>query len=192
MTNATMQVICLKDTGHVLAALTTTATNEAAAIADIVGSELMVTSARNVNAGNLGLRPMRSPVPTSLLEVKTAPFATAAIANPLAYAINGGAVVKLPNGPAPGGAPALDTNSIILTGGIADTVGFCVVSNAQDPSGDRRIQSGTFVNNGGVQPLDLPLTLMPGDTPASSTGGVDYDIMTAIQGARLFWDAATP
>ncbi len=191
MTNATMQVICLKDTGHVLAALTTIAANEAEDIAGIVGSELMVTSVRNLNAGNLGLRPMRSPVPIALLELKTAPFAPDAIANPLAYAINGGAVVKLPNGPAPGAAPALDTNSITLTGGMADTVGFCVVSNVNDPT-DKRVQSGTFVNDGGVLPLELPLTLMPGDTPASITGGEEYAIMTAIQGVRLFWDAATP
>lgn len=193
--NATMQVICLKETGHVLAAVAAATAGAAPALAALAGEDLPLAALRSTLDGTAGLPAVRSYVPQAVLELKTVPFDPAVIARPMHHAVDGARVVALP-ALAPPAQPAnrLDNARLLVDGGLADSVAFTIVAARDDPLGTRRVQSGRFVSvlaPPAVDQLSLALHILPGDTPAAVPTGT-YDIFLAIEGRRPFWgsDAA--
>jgi hypothetical protein len=189
---ATMHVVCLKATGHVLAAMAATTVGAAPDLAALVGTDLPLAALRGGNNAAADVPPTRTFVPQSELELKSVPYDAAVIAQPLHHAVDGGRVVILPDLAAPAqNADALDNTRLVVTNGAVDTAAFTVVSGRGDPLGTRRVQSGKFVSTlapPAADPLELVLHILPGDTPAAIANG-DYDIFIAMAGHRPFWGA---
>jgi hypothetical protein len=189
---ATMHVICLKETGHVLAALAATTEGAAPDLAALVGDDLPLASLRSTTNGTAGLEPVRTYLPQSVLELKSVPLDEGVVANPFHYAIDGDRVVRLPAIAIPGQpANRLDNARLLVDGGLVDTVAFTAVGDRIDPVGTRRIQSGKFVSviaPPAVDQLSLALQILPNDTPATIPDGT-YDIFIALEGHRPFWGA---
>lgn len=188
--SATMQVICLKETGHVLAALSTGTAGAAPALAALAGEDLPLAALRSTLDGTAGMPAVRSYVPQAALELKSVTLDPAVLARPMHHAVDGGRVVELP-ALAPPAQPAnrLDNARLLVEGGLADAVAFSIVAARDDPIGTRRVQSGRFVSvlaPPAVDQLSLALHILPGDTPAAIPNGT-YDIFLAIEGHRPFW-----
>ncbi len=92
----TMHLICLKDTGHVLAALAATTAGDAPALADVVGEQLHLANIRSTENSTDGLTAATTHVPASLLELKSVALDARVITNPLHHAVDGGRLVRLP------------------------------------------------------------------------------------------------
>lgn len=186
----TMHLICLKETGHVLAALAATTAGDPPALAGVVGAQLHLASVRSTENATDGLPAATTYVPASLLELKSAPLDARVIANPLHHAVDGGRVVRLPPLAVPP-APILTQSTITLDGGTPDTKGLAVVDRADDPGGDQlRVQAGKFIDpdaDGTSDPLALALATLPDDTPAGIEGTGNYDIFVALGGMRPYW-----
>ncbi|HFA59724.1 MAG TPA: hypothetical protein ENJ83_03435 [Rhodospirillales bacterium] len=186
----TMHLVCLQETGHVLAALAAETSGDPPALEAVVGDQLHLASARSTEDGTAGLAAATTLVPVSLLELKSAPFDRRVLANPLHHAMDGGRVVQLPPLLTPAAPSLNDELTLTLNGGTLDTRGFSVVARAGDPADQLRVQSGKFIDadgNGTADPLVLPLTIMPGDTPAAIEAPGDYDIFVALEGMRPYW-----
>jgi hypothetical protein len=151
MMSDTMHLICLKDTGHVLAALAATTAGDPPALARVIGEQLHLASVRSTENATDGLAAATTYVPASLLELKSVPLDARVIANPLHHAIDGGRVVRLPPLAAPP-APTLTQSTITLDGGTPDTKGLAVVDRAGDPGvtscGSRRGSSSIRTRTG--------------------------------------------
>jgi hypothetical protein len=190
---ATMHVVCLKETGHVLAALAATTEGAAPDLAALVGEDLPLASLRSTTNGTAALVPVRTYLPQSVLELKSVPLDEGVIANPLHHAIDGDRVVLLPDIVIPGQpANRLNNARLLVDGGLVDTVAFTAAGDRNDPEGTRRVQSGKFVSIAppAVDQLSLVLQILPGDTPAAIPNGT-YDIFIALEGHRPFWGADT-
>jgi hypothetical protein len=190
---ATMHVVCLKETGHVLVALAATTQGAAPDLATLVGADLPLGSLRSTLDGSASLAPARTYLPQSVLELKSVPLDEAVIANPLHHSIDGDRVVRLPAIPIPGQvADRLDNTRLLVNGALVDTAAFTAVGDRDAPAGIRRVQSGKFVTliAPSVYQLSLTLQILPNDTPAAIPDGT-YDIFVALEGYRPFWGADT-
>lgn len=191
---ATMHLVCLVETGHVLAALAATTEGAAPDLATLVGDDLPLASLRSTTNGTAGLGPVRTYLPHSVLELKSVPLDAGVIANPLHHAVDGDRVVRLPDIPILAQPPnRLDNARLLVDGGPVDTMAFTAVGDRDDPVGTRRVQSGKFVSvlaPPAVDQLSLALQILPNDTPAAIPNGT-YDIFIALEGHRPFWGADT-
>jgi len=87
-----MTVLCLKDTGHVLAAVTEPPSGPPK-LESVVGDAFLLRNTIGANP-NLGDDAIFS-LPPSMLEVKSVPLDTRAIAHPQSFVVNGGIVVQV-------------------------------------------------------------------------------------------------
>ncbi|MEW8029098.1 MAG: hypothetical protein AB2809_18020 [Candidatus Thiodiazotropha sp.] len=185
-----MHVICLQETGHILGALSAATSNAPPDLEAIVGSQLSISNVRSSEIPTDKLLPARTHIPASLLELKSVPLDPAVISNPTNHAVDGGRVVKLPPLTAVPITPTLEYQAITLENGTIDALAFTVVARTGDPTDQLRIQSGTFVDqdgDGSVDKLILPLSILPGETPAAIEDSGSYDIFVALQGVRPYW-----
>lgn len=186
--NQKMHLVCLKDTGHVLAGVAAT-TAEDPKLEALVGDALPVANTR-VTVG----KARSSLIPVDLLELKSVPFDAAVIGDPLSHVVDGGRVERLP--PVQSViVTEFDENVVTLKDGLLDRKVVVVLSEAEDPRAQWRVQSGKFVdadNDGNVDDLDIGLSVMPQDTPAPIEAGKDYLIMTASEGDRIAWAEDQP
>jgi hypothetical protein len=190
--SATMHVVCLKDTGHTLAAVAAATAGAAPTLEATVGTDLPIANRRDAGAATATDVPMRTRVPASLLELKSVPLDEAVIANPMHHAVDGGQIVRLPDTVPT--APTLTGTAITLADGVIGTISLAVLAAHGDPADQRRVQSGKFVDadgDGTVEALVIPLSILPGDTPAAIESAADYDVFVAFAGLRPSWWTVT-
>jgi len=176
-----MHIVTLKETGHILAAFAETTSSGEPDLKAVVGRDLPIWKPRQEGDVETAVVSL---VPVEVLELKSVPLDSAVIANPQKHAVDGGRVVELP----PWGAPpghALNETKVTLEDGTSNTKGLAIVAREGAPDVERRVQSGEFADP--LVDLELPLAILPGESPASVTTGQDFDIMVALAGRRPVW-----
>ena len=191
-----MTLIALAGTGHVLGALTQTAPGDDPEPADLVGESLPVKRATNLGVDYTLY------VPSAMLEVKSAPYDPAVVANPQAYAINGGGPIKLvmpqPPDPAPPNPLVLEEQVLTVSGFPVEADIKVFISKKNSESSTSFVVDGTleFDQNGDPNAL-FPLTSPPSEpgspgTGATLEGGETYGMLLAVEGVPLFLAEGTP
>lgn len=187
----TMHLICLKDTGHILAAVTAT-TGGDPDLEALVGDALPVANTReDVDERRSSL------IPVDVLELKSVPLDNKVIGAPLMHVVDGGRVEKLPPPVATDPTTELSGKSVDIKNGQLGRKVLAIVSEIDDPRAQWRVQSGEVTAGAGgnaVDPLVIDLSVMPNDTPADiiANNAKEYLVMTAYEGIRLTWVKETP
>lgn len=186
----TMHLVCLKDTGHILAGLAQITSGASPEISGMVGGDFPIANQRGTDPANVTHVATRTLIPADLLELKSVPFDPAVLGNPLGHAVDGGRVVKLPLTTPPPLNLTLEDDKVELDNGEVDLQVLTIVARRDDPTDQRRVQMGTFIDtdgDGNAEALTLPLEIMPGDTPAAIENSGDYAILVAYQSIPAYW-----
>ena len=184
---ATMHIVTIKDTGHIVAAVSQVTTAGDPDLTALVGNDLPLWQPRKSGDAHSATQSL---LPAEILEVKTVPLDAAVIAAPLWHVVDGGRVVALPEVAANEIGISLSATEVTLEKGTAGTIGLCVVAADSGPTDERRVQAGKIPANvppGGDTELILPLSILPDDTAAAIPSGADYNVMVAFAGKRLTW-----
>jgi hypothetical protein len=177
-----MHLVVITETGHILAAVAETVAAGDPTVEALVGEDLEVMVAQQTGATS----PLSTLVPADLLEVKTVAYDSAVLANPQSHVVDGGRVARIPPSAA-ATVIALTHDTITLTKTVPDVPVTVILASSADPTVERRAQSGRF---GADATLALTHAILPGDTPAAITTGVNYDVLIAYAGRRLEWAQA--
>lgn len=188
-----MTLVTLVDTGHVLAAVTQTAPGGDLEPADLVGDALPVKRATDTGVD------YTLHVPSAFLEVKTAPFDPAVVANPQKYVINGGGPVKLNSLSSQSSAPspALLQHGLNVTGFVMDADIKAFIGGKPGGNAVQAVVSGELkLNPPAAADVTIELTTPPGaggtpGVPISLVSGEDYGLLVAIAGMPLFFGEET-
>lgn len=179
-----MHLILIKETGHVLGAVAQAASAGDPAVEALVGKDLAVMMPQDTG-GTLAFATL---VPAELLEVKSATYDPAVVANPQSFVMDGGRIVSIPTSAALLNPANLTDATIELQKVIPDVPIVVVLASKADGNAERRAQSGKF----GIDPtLFLTHAILPGETPAAITQGADYLVLIAYAGRRLEWQSLT-
>lgn len=175
----TMHLLVIKDTGHVLAALTQTVSAGEPDVETLTGTSFPVQRPRSTGSA---FAPEVTRVPAEMLERKSVAFDAAVAANPQAYVVDGGRPTRLPDtAPNP---PVVDRSATRIAGGLQDVPVVVALAAQGQPEVDWRSKSGAFDLNGAVV---LEHSVPPGAPPAELPTGRDYLVMVAHGGRRLEW-----
>ncbi|HYP27456.1 MAG TPA: hypothetical protein VE262_12125 [Blastocatellia bacterium] len=209
-----MQVLFVKQTGHVLAAFTRTADPEGAPnITDLIGSGLLVRNTTTLAAPSPGGEILV--VPPEPLNVAVVDYDPDVFISPLDFVAGGGRVSKLgpnvadlalstdpipppPPPQAPTESPPLvhfstQRVTVQLDGDATDDKGVCVVLQEAQPlpgnEPERRVAHGSIKSGTHFVSLDLKATP---DGPVVSIDSKDFFIMALIAGYRPLFGMRLP
>lgn len=187
MMAATMNLLVIKHTGHVVAGLTREGGGPDLEAVAMAGTALPVRSIRDQTSSDM---PFAAWLPSSVLEVKSAPLDPRVLASPQDYVIDGGVAIQIA-----AAAPAATVDDLTATQVVIDQASgqakqkvLAVVADMDDQQGTVRVQAGAYPEP--LANLALPLSILPDDVAASVPPG-NYGVMVALAGARLFWTTET-
>jgi hypothetical protein len=181
---AKMQVLTLKATGHILAAVARTDTGGKPDVASLAGTDLPVTLPRS--QGDMSAA-IAMPVPADLMEAKEVLLDAAVIAHPLAHVVDGGRIAALPPVVA-STASTLDPSKTTVQTAVADVPVVVVILGKDDPA-IRRAGAGRVL--AAATSVDITHTILPGEPPAGIPAGMDYFLLIAEGGRRLRLEIAS-
>ncbi len=185
----TMNLLVIELTGHIVAATAPTVPAGEPKAADLAGTDFPISAVRDEQSA---LPAISTLLPSELLTVKAVAFDAQVIADPQAYVVDGGRVVRLPVGSAPVAADYdLSADKILVKNGPLDATVLAILAAEGSPDQERRAQAGRFVDVAGTATATLNLSVLPDDTTAGITTGDSYDVMIAQSGQRLLWLRAT-
>jgi hypothetical protein len=214
--NDKMQVLFVKQTGHVLAAFTRTADPEGKPqVSDLAGSGLFVrnrlTDSTTVTSGGETLV-----VPPDALDVAVVDYDPGVFTAPIGFVAGGGRVARLgaeviqfnaatTSPPAPPPAPAPPPHdpprvnfsatrvTVVIEGDTTDDKGICVVLQEAQPSvgndPERRIAQGVIKS--GTHFVSLDLKTSP-DGANASISDVEFFILALVAGYQPLFNRRAP
>jgi hypothetical protein len=187
MMAATMNLLVIAHTGHVVAGLTRVAGGPDLEPAAVAGTALPVRSIRDQTSSDM---PFAAWLPSSVLEVKSAPLDPRVLASPQDYVIDGGVAIRIAAAAPAATVSGLTTGQVVIdqASGQAKQKVLAVVAAMDDQQGAVRVQAGAYPEP--LADLALPLTILPDDVAASIPPG-DYGVMVALAGTRLHWTTET-
>jgi hypothetical protein len=181
---AQMHVLAIKDTGHILAAVTSANSGGDPDAPALAGKDLLVTLPRSQGDPEFS---MSIPVPADLLEVKALLYDPVVVAHPLAHVVDGGRIAALP----PAGASTastLELGKIKVNTAFADVPVAVVIVGEDDPN-IRRAEAGRVP--AGATNVEITHTILPGEPPANIPTGMTYFMLIAEGGRRLRLESAS-
>jgi len=185
MSDPKMQVIFVKQTGHVVAAFSRTADESKSKLEDIVGAGVPFRNMRIVDDTGLVTGNELVVIPAESLDVAIVDFDVDAFFTPLSFVTSGNKVDQLGSVTLP--APVLTASDITIkvTNPVAEkTKVWAVVQQVAPAAGEepsRRIVQGEIDVN--LPEVKLELKRMPDGLPASILSG-NYDVLTLVAGQQ--------
>jgi hypothetical protein len=189
--NEKMQVIFIKQTGHVLAAFTRGADPEGKpAVEALVGTGLIIRNKKQILPPPPAIAPTGETifVPSDSLDVVAVDFDPETFTSPLTFAAGGGKVELLGSIAPPSALTLAEDKLTITTTHPNDLKIWAQVQKVPTPTDTEqmtRVMEGIIEK--GATSADLTLTIFPGGPAATIPKPADYYVLVLVEGQRPFF-----